>query len=458
MKKKILSIALVFMLGASVLAGCGQKEAEEPAVKQTQESEPASEEKNTEEKAETENSELSGKITFWTTGDKSNTNDHTYPWMEENIKLFEEKYPGCEVEATFIASGEDYLTKITTEVAAGNAPDVFRTYLTGRLQPFVDGGKVLPIEHMLETYPETKGIMNDKALALSTFDGKAYAIPLIASGEMFFYNKKIFAECGAEIPKTYDELLALVDLFNEKGITPCMLGISDPWPGTIPYMMIFNRLNGNGLYEKVVLNKEADFANDAFVNAGKYLQEIVNRKMFNESIVAISQEEAGNKFKAGESAMIIDGSWSVPGYAETLGEDVGIFNFPEIEGGTGSSDDWLMNFDEGFAISSGTKNQPVAEAFLAFIFSPERQAAYAETGALIACKNVNYDTSKISALTTEVLDPFESAAYSIIPWDNPLGTDVGQELNNTTQAIITGGDPQKEFEKLQEYAEDAWGE
>ena len=33
-----------------------------------------------------------------------------------------------------------------------------------------------------------------------------------------------------------------------------------------------------------------------------------------------------------------------------------------------------------------------------------------------------------------------------------------QELNNTTQAIITGGDPQKEFEKLQEYAEDAWGE
>lgn len=83
MKKKILSIALVFMLGASVLAGCGQKEAEEPSVKQTQESEPASEEKNTEEKAETENSELSGKITFWTTGDKSNTNE---PYLSRGWK------------------------------------------------------------------------------------------------------------------------------------------------------------------------------------------------------------------------------------------------------------------------------------------------------------------------------------------------------------------------------------
>ncbi len=459
MKKKIAAAALVITLGLSMLAGCGQKAAEEPAVKQTaQESEAVTEEGDGEKKTETANSELSGKITFWTTGDKSNTNDHTYPWMEENIRLFEEKYPGCEVEATFITSGEDYLTKITTEVAAGNAPDVFRTYLTGRLQPFVDGGKVLPIEHMLDTYPETKAIMNDKALALSTFDGKAYAIPLIASGEMFFYNKKIFKECNAEVPETYEELLALADLFNEKGVTPCMLGISDPWPGTIPYMMIFNRLNGNELYEKVVLNKEADFADEAFVNAGQYLQDMVNRNMFNESIVAISQEEAGNKFKAGESAMIIDGSWSVPGFAETLGDDVGIFNLPAIEGGKGSANDWLMNFDEGFAISSGTKNQPVAEAFLAFIFSPERQAAYAETGALIACKNVDYDTSKISPLTTEVMNAFEGAAYSIIPWDNPLGTDVGQELNNTTQAIITGGDPGKEFGKLQEYAEDAWGE
>lgn len=458
MRKKLLSSALAFTLVFSMMVGCGQPTPDNAEPKQTvQESASVQAESNS-GKSGAENIELSGKITFWTTGDKSNPNDHTYPWMEENVRLFEEKYPECEVEATFITSGEDYLTKITTEVAAGNAPDVFRTYLTGRLQPFVDGGKVLPIEHMLETYPETKAIMNDKALALSTFDGKAYAIPLIASGEMFFYNKKIFDECGAKVPKTYDELLKLVDLFNEKGITPCMLGISDPWPGTIPYMMIFNRLNGNELYEKVVLNKEADFANEAFVSAGEYLQELVNRKMFNESIVAISQEEAGNKFKAGEAAMIIDGSWSVPGYAETFGDDVGIFNFPDIEGGKGSSNDWLMNFDEGFAISSGTNNQPVAEAFLAFIFSPERQAAYAETGALIACNNVTYDTSKISALTTEVMAAFEGASYSIIPWDNPLGTDVGQELNNTTQAIIMGGSAEKEFAKLQEYAKEAWNE
>lgn len=460
MNKKFLTTALALVLTGSMLTGCGNSSTDTTSSNfetNTDVSESTAPETNVQATSVAEPStEISGKITFWTASDKSNPNNFFHPWIEETIRLFEEKYPDCEVEATYIASGEDYLTKITTEVAAGNAPDVFRTYLTGRLQPFVDGGKVLPIENLLETYPETKNIMNPNALELATFNDQTYAIPLIASGEMFFYNKAIFKENNVEIPTTYEELLALIDTLNGNGVTPCMLGISDPWPGTIPYMMLFNRLNGNDLYEKVILNKEADFTNEAFVKAGEYLQELVNRKMFNESIVAISQEEAQNKFIAGESAMIIDGSWSVPLYADALGEDVGIFNFPDIEGGVGSSNDWLMNFDEGYAISSGTKNQAAAEAFLAFMFSPERQASYAETGALIACQNVDFDTTKINSLTTDVLDAFEGASYSMIPWDNPLGTDVGAELNNATMAMIMGEDVSEQLERLQEYAVDAW--
>lgn len=460
MIKKFLATALAFILTGSMLTGCGNSSTDN-ASSSPESSAAASESSSpdvaTEDVADTASpTEISGKITFWTASDKSNPNNFFHPWIEETIRLFEEKYPDCKVEPTYIASGEDYLTKITTEVAAGNAPDVFRTYLTGRLQPFVDGGKVLPIEHMLETYPETKSIMNPNALELATFNGQTYAIPLIASGEMFFYNKTIFKENNVEVPTTYEELLTLIDTLNGNGVTPCMLGISDPWPGTIPYMMVFNRLNGNDLYEKVILNKEADFTNEAFVKAGEYLQELVNKKMFNESIVAISQEEAQNKFIAGESAMIIDGSWAVPLYANAFGDDIGIFNFPDIEGGAGSSNDWLMNFDEGYAISSGTKNEAAAEAFLAFMFSPERQAAYAETGALIACQNVDFDTTKINSLTTDVLNAFEGASYSMIPWDNPLGTDVGAELNNATMAMIMGEDISKQLESLQEYAVDAW--
>ncbi len=466
MKKKIAALLTCAMVLAGV-AGCGNStdgaQSDTAAGSKTEEG----------QKTETDNNEssdsgegasqneasggdgLSGTLVFWSGGDLSNEADLTTKWIKETVDMFAEMHPNLTVEQTYVPGG-DYLTKITTEIAADNAPDVFQTWLSGRLEPFVTAGQVMPVEHMLETYPETAALMNDKGLNLSTFDGKKYAIPLVASGEMFFYNKKIFEENSITVPETYDELLAIVDTLKEKGITPCNLGISDPWPGTIPYMMIFNRLNGNDLYESVVLNKEADFANEGFVNAGKQLQDLVNLGMFNETIAAISQEEAQQKFMAGDSAMIIDGSWAAPNYIAALSDDVGIFNFPEIEGGKGSSDDWLMNFDNAYAISSKTGNVEAAEALLAFMFSEERQAAYAETGAIIACKNVNYDKSKVPALTRDISEAFERAAYSIIPWDNPLGTDVGAELNNTTRMVITGGDPKEAFESLQDYALDAW--
>lgn len=466
MKKKIAAILTCAMVLAGI-AGCGNsaggEQSDVPLESKTEdEQKTETENKESADSGETaaaseasDGGELSGTLVFWSGGDLSNETDLTTKWIKETVDMFAEMHPNLKVEQTYVPGG-DYLTKITTEIAADNAPDVFQTWLSGRLEPFVTAGQVMPIEHMLESYPGTAAIMNEKGLNLGTFDGKKYAIPLVASGEMVFYNKKIFEENGISVPQTYDELLEIVDTLKGKEITPCNLGISDPWPGTIPYMMIFNRLNGNDLYESVVLNKEADFANEGFVNAGNKLQELVNSGMFIETIAAISQEEAQQKFMAGDSAMIIDGSWAAPNYIAALGDDVGVFNFPEIEGGKGSADDWLMNFDNAYAISSKTQNVEAAEALLAFMFSEERQAAYAETGAIIACRNVNYDKSKVPALTRDISEAFESAAYSIIPWDNPLGTDVGAELNNTTRAVITGEDPQEAFEALQDYALDAW--
>lgn len=281
MKKKIAAILTCAMVLAGI-AGCGNsaggEQSDVPLESKTEdEQKTETENKENADSGETaaaseasDGGELSGTLVFWSGGDLSNETDLTTKWIKETVDMFAEMHPNLKVEQTYVPGG-DYLTKITTEIAADNAPDVFQTWLSGRLEPFVTAGQVMPIEHMLESYPGTAAIMNEKGLNLGTFDGKKYAIPLVASGEMVFYNKKIFEENGISVPQTYDELLEIVDTLKGKGITPCNLGISDPWPGTIPYMMIFNRLNGNDLYESVVLNKEADFANEGFVNAGNKL-------------------------------------------------------------------------------------------------------------------------------------------------------------------------------------------
>ncbi len=467
MKKKFVSILLTISMAAALLSGCGSQGAD-PGKDEAESKESAQEEsadREAEEKAQGRDTEetggageISGTITFWGLGTPDDPTNFVYPWMLENIKLFEEKYPDCKVEATWVANGDDYLTKLSTILASGEAPDVFRTYVNGRLEPYVTAGKVLPIDHLLETYPETASIMNENALASATFDGKAYAIPLQASSQGIFYNKKIFKECNVEVPTTYEELLAAIDTFNEKGITPFVAGISDPWPGTIPYELIYDRLNGVEAYEEAILNKGESFGDESFVKAGEIYKEMLEHGMYNEDLVSISDEEARVKFSNGEAAMKLCGTYAVALYGEALGEDAGIFNFPDIEGGKGSSNNWILSYNEAYAISSETKNQAAAEAFVAFIYSQDRQAAYAECGDLIACKNVKYDESKLSALAVECLQYMAGADYAILPWDVMLGTDVGAELNNTTLQIIRGGDPAKAFGELHDYAMDSWAQ
>ena len=399
---------------------------------------------------------LSGTITYWYTADESNPNDFSAVWHKKNIELFEQQNPNVKIEATVIADGNDYLTKITTEMAAGNAPDVFRTWLTGRLEPFVTAGRVMPLNDLLANTPALQEVISQDAISLATFGDKFYAFPLLSSGEMVFYNKKIFADNGIAVPTSYDEFMKACETLKAAGVLPVAMGGKDVWPCSIPYMMIFDRLNGPDLYKEVVLGKTAKFDDPAFIAAGEKFQEMVKAGVFSPDCNAISYSDATTSFAQGKAAMIFDGSWQTSYYGKELGDNAGFFNFPMIEGGKGSANNWLKNYDDAYAISANTQNKAVAEAFLAFMFSKDRQKEFGEYGNILAVKNVELDQSKVLPLMTDIASAFAGSDYFEIPWDNPLGTNIGTEVNVTCQGIIAGQDVAGLFAKLQKTAQLEW--
>ncbi|MBQ6528110.1 MAG: hypothetical protein IJI38_06265, partial [Clostridia bacterium] len=89
-------------------------------------------------------------------------------------------------------------------------------------------------------------------------------------------------------------------------------------------------------------------------------------------------------------------------------------------------------------------------------FGQEMQAAFAEAGNLIACQNIEYDTSKVPAITNEVAALLATAESTNIPWDNPLGTNMGTEFNMTVQSILGGADPAQAFATLNDTAAFEW--
>jgi raffinose/stachyose/melibiose transport system substrate-binding protein len=398
-------------------------------------------------------------ITFWYQADAASTTNPWVVWHASILKSFAEKHPEITVEPTVVASGDEYLNKISTAMAAGNTPDVFKTWLSGRLQPFVEAGRVQPLDDLINKSPDLQKVLNKPYLDTATFNGKVYAIPVSLTDEVIFYNKAIFKQCGLSVPKTWDDLLAVVKTLKANGFIPDALGNKSAWRGSMPYMAIFDRLNGPALYNDVVIQHKARWSDPAFVKAAQYLVAYRDAGAFAENFNALSSSEGQAMFTSRKAGMyfILTGELSTLGPA--LGADLGFFPFPAIPApaGTGKMAGGLINKDNGYAIGANSAHKEEAATFFKHIFSQGSQKTIAELGDLIACVNIDYDKSKVHPIIPELMKSIASAAYPILPWDNPLGVSIGKEFNLTTQAILGGADPAAAFQKLQKVAAAEWG-
>jgi ABC-type glycerol-3-phosphate transport system substrate-binding protein len=398
-------------------------------------------------------------ITFWYQADVAKPNDPWVMWYSSVLKTFAEKYPNIKVEPTVVSDGNEYLNKISTAMAAGNTPDVFKTWLSGRLQPFVEAGRVQALNDIIDKSPELKGVLNPAYLDTATFNGRIYAIPVSLTDEVIFYNKATFQKCGLSVPRTWDDLLATVKTLKANGYIPDALGNKSAWRGSMPYMAIFDRLNGPALYREVVLQHKARWDDPAFIKAGEYLVKYREAGAFAENFNALSSSEGQAMFTSKKAGMyfILTGEISTLGPA--LGNDLGFFDFPVIPppAGTGKAGGSLINKDNGFAIGAGSAHKDEAATFFKHIFSQGSQRTIAELGDLIACVNINYDRSKVHPILADLMKFIAAAEYPIVPWDNPLGVNIGKEFNLTTQAILGGADPTEAFKKLQKTALAEWG-
>lgn len=392
-------------------------------------------------------------LTLWTSYNAADETSNYAEWFAEAKAKFEEAYPNVTIEEVCTPDGEDYLTKVTAELAAGNAPDLFRTWLTGRLEPFATAGYVHGLNELVDGSEVLSDNVSEQAKGYSKYgDDTYYAIPMIASSEIVFYNKAIFAECGVEIPTTLDEFYAACEAIEAKGYTAIAMGAADAWFSSIPYMTIFQRLDADDeVYNAVCVDNECRFTDDIFVEAAEEYLKMA--EYFNDNASAIACGEAISMYQNGEAAMIFDGTWDIASHVSALGEDAGCFNLPGYDG---PSTEFLMNYDEGWSIGANTEHADLCIAFYEILFGDEMQAKYAEEGNLIACQNVEYDSSLVPTLTAEVSELLATAETTNIPWDNPLGTNMGNEFNVAVQTILSGGDPAETFAALNDTAEFEW--
>jgi raffinose/stachyose/melibiose transport system substrate-binding protein len=340
-----------------------------------------------------------------------------------------------------VLENEAFKSRLVTVMQAGDPPDLFQSWGGGVLRTFADNGLVRNIAPELAEWKDS--IAAQAALELYGQNGEYYGVPWTWGALGIFFNKALFTEAGLDPeapPTTWTEFLAAVQTLKDAGITPLTLGEGDKWPGHFWWVYLAIRLGGEEAFQKAY-TREGSFADEPFVQAGEHLQQLIDLDPFPEGFLAMTYGDQETIMGNGEAAMELMGQWSPDVQksnsesGEGLGEDLGWFPFPVVEGGAGNPDDVLGGGD-GFAVGANAPDETID--FLRFILSEENQRSMAEQGLVVPVITGVEDLFVDNPVTSAIVDARNNAPYFQLYYDQFLPPAMGVVVNDAVETLFAG--------------------
>ncbi len=149
-------------------------------------------------------------------------------------------------------------------------------------------GAVLPLNDF-DTFDEVVTRFTEAALIPLSLYGKTYALPETQTFSMLFYRKDILADLGLEIPKTWDDMLAMVPVLQFNNMT---IGLPNDYT-----LFMYQRGGELWVDDGMRINLDANTSLEAF-------EDMCN--MFTQYSLPYSYDLA-NRFKTGEMPIGIAG-------------------------------------------------------------------------------------------------------------------------------------------------------
>ena len=258
---------------------------------------------------------------------------------------------------------EDFKAGILAGVASGVLPDIFSYWAGARVQFVVDAGALQPIDAMWDAAGLDDVVPAGVADAATLYNGERYFIPFNIHYAALFYNPKVWAEAGIEVPDTWAGLLEAFAEFEMQGIDPIALGSKFRWPGQFWFDYLLLRTAGPD-YRSALMAGDASYEDAEVVHAMTVWQSLIDAGYFVDGANAYDWVDAADQVANGQAAVTLMGTW-IGGYWKgqdlVPGEDYDFFEFPPVhphlhidvpQAGVGPIDGWVMTANAD-AASSG---------------------------------------------------------------------------------------------------------
>lgn len=287
------------------------------------------------------------------------------------VEQFEEENPNIKIDMENV-SDEAVKDKLSVIASGGDMPDIYFTWTGERTKRFARNEKALDLTPYLEEDTKWKDSFLPAFLNNSTYDGKTYAIPFRSSIMYMMYNKQVFKDNNLEIPKTWDEFIAICDKLNGTDVTPIAFGNANPW-----YAAWWIGLLNAMMVPADVLNVDyvpetGDFTNENYVKAVQTFLDMNNKGYFGDHVNSKDYYQVREQFCAGQAAMMLDATAQFTQYDDGMGADNwGFFKIPTMKDAAGDPGT-IGGGGEAWVVSKDTKHPEEAVKFLKFMTSLEQ--------------------------------------------------------------------------------------
>ncbi len=352
---------------------------------------------------------------------------------------FEAANPGYKVEDTHILN-DPYKIKIKIAFGANEPPCVFSTWGGGPLREYVQADQVVDLTPYLDKDPAFKDRFLPASFGASTIDGKIYALPAENTAiAVVFYNKELFAKYDLTPPKTWDELLNVIEVFKKNDIAPFALANKNKWTGSMFYGYLVDRIGGPEVFANAAQRKDGgSFADPVFVEAGKRLQELVNVGAFQKGYNGLDYDVGGSRrlLYTEKAAMELMGTWE----ASTIGNEnpefankLGFFQFPSVPDGKGDPNNLLGTLGDNYiSVSNACPEKDKAVELLKFLTDDTAAAGRLADSRIMPLKDIETD----NPFLTEVYSLVAKAPSVQLWWDQELPPKLGELHKDTSQALF----------------------
>lgn len=293
------------------------------------------------------------------------------------IDAFNAANPGTTVKLETRAQGADGDNIVKTRLATGEMTEIFQ-YNSGSLMAALD-----PAKNMVPLTGEAYMAQLEESFKTSVTSGdQVYGVPLgQATGGGILYNKKVFADLGLQVPKTWAEFMANNAKIKAAGIDPVIQTYGDTWTSQLFVLADFANVAAvqPDWAEKYTAN-QAKYVDEPAIKGFQRLEEVKKAGFLNKDFASAKNSQGLQKLVKGTGAQypmltFVIGTYSA--MADDAAENIGFFAQPGDDAAKYALTGWSPG---ALYIPSTTTGDKLAAAkkFLAFVATKEACDAQTE--------------------------------------------------------------------------------